>query len=180
MTTTRTLGIVPSRPRGALPELIIILSFLSLVSCSFNFDMPWDRTAGDGSQQKTTKTETAPAQPGSQPLPKLSSSAGEDGRRWTKYMTDEDDTKHFYDEGAIIQSSNNIIRMWRKREFPPGAAQKEIVTLDEIDCRKTRYRTLELRVTYWDGTTGRSDNATQWVKIYKNSSEAYLMGEHCK
>jgi hypothetical protein len=70
--------------------------------------------------------------------------------------------------------------MWRKREFPPGAAQKEIVTLDEIDCRKTRYRTLELRVTYWDGTTGRSDNATQWVKIYKNSSEAYLMGEHCK
>ena len=179
MTATRTMGIVPSRPRRALPE-IIILSFLSLVSCSFNFDLPWDRTAGDGSRQKTTKTETAPAQPGSQPLPKLSSSAGEDGRKWTRYMTDDDDIRYFYDEGTIIQSSNNIIRMWRKREFPPGAAQKEIATLDEIDCRKTRYRTLELRVTYWDGTTGRSDNATRWAKIYNNSGEALLMGEHCK
>jgi hypothetical protein len=70
--------------------------------------------------------------------------------------------------------------MWIKREFPPGAAQKEIVTLDEIDCREAQYRTLELRVTYRDGRTGRTDKATEWVKIYENSNEEYLMGEYCK
>ena len=69
-------------------------------------------------------------------------------------MTDEDDIRYFRDEDAIIRSPKNIIQMWRKREFPPGATQKEIVTLDEIDCGKARYRTLDLRVTYRDGRTG--------------------------
>ena len=180
MTTTRAMGIVPSRPHRALLELIIILSILSLVSCSFNFDMPGDKNVADGYQKRTTGSETGPAQPESQPRPVLSSSAGEDGRKWTSYTTDDGDTKYFYDKDAIMRSSNNIIQMWRKREFPPGAAQERIVTLDEIDCRKTQYRTLELRVTYSDGTTGRSNEATRWVKIHANSSEEYLMRENCK
>ena len=178
MTTTRTTGIVPSRLRSALPELFIIFFILSLVSCSF--DLPWDRTVTDGSQKRTTKTDTVQAQPGSQPLPELSSSTGDGGRKWSRYMTDDNDTKYFYDEDAIIYSSKNIIQMWRKREFPPGAAQKEIVTLDEIDCGKAEYRTLELRVTRRDGITERSDKATRWAKIYENSSEAYIMGQRCK
>ena len=178
MATTRTMGIVTSRPRRALSELIIILSALSLVSCSFN--LPRDRNVADGSQKKSTKTETASAQPGTQPPPQLFSTGGMYYRNWTKYMTDDDDIKYFCDEGAIIQSPKNTVQMWIKREFPPGAAQKEIVTLDEIDCREAQYRTLELRVTYRDGRTGRTDKATEWVKIYENSNEEYLMGEYCK
>jgi hypothetical protein len=172
------MGIVTSRPRGALSELIIILFVLSLVSCSFN--LPRDRNVADGSQKKSTKTETASAQPGTQPPLQLFSTGGMYYRKWAKYVTDEDDIKYFCDEDAIIQSPKNTVQMWIKREFPPGAAQKEIVTLVEIDCREAQYRTLELRVTYRDGRSGRTDKATEWVKIYENSNEEYLMGEYCK
>jgi hypothetical protein len=161
-------------------DLIIIPFILSLVSCSLNFDMPWDRNVADNPQKKTAKAETAPTQPESRPAPELSSVAGDEGRKWTKYMTDEEDIKHFCDEDAIVRPSKGIIQIWRKREFPPGATQKAIVTLDEIDCRKAECRTLELRVTYRDGTTGKSDKPTGWIKIYANSDEEYLMGEYCK
>jgi hypothetical protein len=180
MTTTRTMRISPSRPGRVLSKLIMILSILSLVSCSLSFDSPWDKKVADGSQKKTSKTEAAPAQPASQPPPRLVSDAGDDGRKWSRYMTDDDDVRYLLDKDAITQLPKNIVRMWRKREFPPGATQKTIVTLDEIDCRKAELRTLELHVTYSDGSTGRSTEATRWVKIYSNSSEEYLMDEHCK
>ena len=178
MTTTDTMRSTPPRPLRALATVIIFI--LPLVSCSLSFDMPWDKTVTPGSQKKTAKTEATPGQPKSEPTPEPSSDASEDGRKWTKYNTDEDDVKHFYDENAVVRSSGNIIQIWRKREFPSGAAQRRIVTLEEIDCGKAEYRTVELRVTYSDGTTGRSDKPTRWAKIFENSHEAYFMREHCK
>jgi len=50
--------------------------------------------------------------------------------------------------------------LWRKRTFPTWAFQKEIVTLDELNCRQARYRTRELRVTNWDGSSQTSDKVT--------------------
>ncbi len=179
MTATRTMRIAQWRPRRAL--LIIILAIPSFVSCSMSFDMPWDnKKVPEVTQKKATKAETAPEQAGDQPLPMLSSSACEGGRKWTKYKTDEDDVKYFYDEDAVIRSSGNIIQVWRKREFPSGAGQRLLVTLEEIDCRQAQYRTLELCVTYWDGTTGRSDKPTKWIKIYENTHQSYFMSEYCK
>ncbi len=180
MTMTRTIPVVPSRHEKGRAKLIIILAGLFLVSCSHV--PPMNKSGRADSQKKTEtaqKAREAQPQPESQPLPNVSSSAGEDERKWTRYMTDEDDITYFCDENAIIQSSKNIIQIWGKREFPPGAAQKEIVTLDEIDCREARYRTLNLRVTYWNGTTGTSHEATRWAKIWENSTEEYLMDEHC-
>ena len=178
MTMTCILGIVPSRSREVLLKLVIILSVLSLVSCSS--DLPRNKKSADGSQEKTTNTGTVSAQSGSQRLPAVSSSAGEDGRKWTMYLIDQNDTKLFYDQNGVMQSSKNIVQIWRKREFSPGAPQRQIVTLDEIDCRKAQYRTLVLGVAYWNGTTGRSDNPTRWMKILKGSGEAYLKGQYCQ
>ncbi|HME43546.1 MAG TPA: surface-adhesin E family protein [Syntrophorhabdales bacterium] len=179
MSTARTMSIAPSQSCRTL--LIIILFTLSLVSCSFNFDMPWDnKKVPEVAQKKVTKPETAQEQAGDQSPPMLSSSVCEGGRKWTKYSTDEDDVKHFYDEDAVTRPSGNIVQIWRKREFSSGAAQRQIVTLEEIDCRRAEYRTLELCVAYWDGTTGRSEKPTGWVKIYENSHESYFMSEYCK
>ena len=180
MTTTRIVPVVPSRHDRARAKLIIILAGLFLVCCSH---VPPVNTSGRTDSEKKTeaaqKAREAEPQPKSQPLPKLSSGAEEAGRKWISYMRDDDGTEYFYDRDALAESSAGVIRIWRKREFASGAAQREIVTLDEIDCRKTRYRTLELRVTYWDGRTGTSDKATRWVEIYQDSTEEYLMDEHC-
>ena len=64
--------------------------------------------------------------------------------------------------------------------FPEWAKQKEIVTLDEFNCRQTQYRTHQLKVTRWDGKTQTSDKVTPWAKIYSASPEEYLLGEYCK
>ena len=55
-----------------------------------------------------------------------------------------------------------------------------MVTLDEIDCLKGQYRTLALRLTYWDGTTGRTDKPTRWMKVLRSSGEGYLKGQYCQ
>ena len=110
-----------------------------------------------------------------------SRAAEESERKWTSYMRDRDTgVEYFYDKETLIKPSKEPIQVWRRRVFPTGASQKEIVTLDEIDCRKARYRSLELSVTYWDGTTKAYDKVSPWSNVYANSVEEFLMDEHCK
>ncbi len=107
--------------------------------------------------------------------------AQEIDRKWTSYMRDRDTgTEYFYEKETLMNPSPDLIQMWRKRVFPAGASQKEIVTFEEIDCRAARYRSLELQVTYWDGTSKRFEKASPWGKIYANSPDEFLMDEHCK
>jgi hypothetical protein len=107
--------------------------------------------------------------------------ADEPERKWTSYMRDRElGVEYFYDKEALIKPSKDLFQMWRKRVFPAGATQKEIVTLDEMDCRAARYRALELRVTYWDGTTKAYNTVNPWANVYANSVEEFLMDENCK
>ena len=101
------------------------------------------------------------------------------GRTWTRYFRNDDGVEWYLDEGAL-QPSRSVVQMWRKRVFPSWALQKEIVTLDEINCREARYRTRELRVTRWDGTSQTSDSVTPWANAFSGSPEEYLMSEYCK
>lgn len=116
---------------------------------------------------------TAPAPREDQPI------TDETGRTWTLYFRNDDGVKWYLDQNSF-EPSRTLIQMWRKRVFPQWAKQKEIVTLDEINCRQTRFRTLQLRVTHWDGRTQMSDKVTPWAKIYSSSAEEYLTGEYCK
>jgi len=112
----------------------------------------------------------------------LSSSAGEEPeRKWTSYMRSRDGVEYFYDKGAVIETPQGYLQVWRKRVFPTGAAQKEIVTFDQLACGfQEEYRTLRLSVTYWDGTTKEYDKWSPWAHIYTNSPEQYLVNEHCR
>jgi hypothetical protein len=173
------MRIVPRRRKKDPRKLAIILVALFLVSCSHVPPMTKDSTADSQKETVTAqKARNAEPQAQSQLLPKVSSSSDNSGRKWTSYARD-DGTEYFYDKDAIAQPSKGLLHIWRKREFPSRAAQKEIVTLDEIDCAKAEYRTLQLRVTYWDGRTQVSDKATRWAKIFENSAEEYLLDEHC-
>jgi hypothetical protein len=109
-----------------------------------------------------------------------SSAAEEPERKWTSYMRGRDGTEYFYDKGAVIQTPQGYLQVWRKRVFPPGAAQKEIVTFDQLSCDfREEYRTLQLTVTYWDGTTKVYNKFSSWAHIYTNSPEEYLVDHHC-
>jgi len=183
---TRAVRIVPSR---CCQALIIMLSVLSLFSCSLSFDNPWEKKPAELPQQKPTPPEVHSVQKEGKQLPSsassdassnVSSGENEDGRKWKRYMTDDQDVRHFIDEEAITRISKDVIQMWRKREFPPGATQRRIVTLDELNCPRQEFRTVELQVTYSDGRIGRSKEPGRWAKIYENTNEEYLMDEYCK
>jgi hypothetical protein len=111
-----------------------------------------------------------------------SSAAEESERKWTSYLRGRDNgVEYFYDKSALIKTSQGTLQVWRKRVFPPGSAQKEIVTFDQIQCGAgEEHRTLQLSVTNWDGTTQVFDKFSPWAHIYTNSPEQYLVGEHCK
>ena len=102
------------------------------------------------------------------------------GRSWTIYFANDDGVEWYLDEGARSKPSAGLIQMWRKRVFPRWALQKELVTLDEIDCREARYRTRELQVANWDGANKTFDKVTPWANIFSSSPEEYLMNEYCK
>ncbi len=101
------------------------------------------------------------------------------GRTWTPYFRNDDGVEWFLDESAL-QPSGGVIQIWRMRVFPRWAFQKEIVTLDDLDCREARYRTRELRVTPWDGPPQTSDRITLWANVFSSSPEEYLMNQYCK
>ena len=103
---------------------------------------------------------------------------GEGGRAWTRYFRNEDGVEWFLDGGTFKRTRDGI-ELWRRRTFPRWAFQKEIVTLDDLNCREERYRTLELRVTGWDGSSRTSDRMTPWANVYSSSPEHYLMQEYC-
>jgi hypothetical protein len=117
----------------------------------------------------------SPAQSVSEPP-----TSDETGREWTSYWKNDKGIESFCDLDSLMQPHKGFIQMWRKRVFPSGSAQKEIATRDEINCREAQWRTLELRVTYWDGTTRATDQAVSWGSVYTNSPEEYLMDQHCK
>ena len=117
----------------------------------------------------------SPAQSASKP-----SVSDEAGRKWASYWKNDQGVESFWDEESLLRPRKGLIQIWRKRAFPSGSAQKEIAARDEINCREAQWRTLELRVTNWDGTTRTSDKATAWGNVYANSAEEYLMDQHCK
>jgi hypothetical protein len=101
------------------------------------------------------------------------------GKAWIRYFRNDDGVDWFVEEGTPAVSGNTIT-LWRKRTFPAWAFQKELVTLDDINCRQVQYRTRELRVVNQDGTSQTFDKVTPWAKVFASSPEDYLMGEFCK
>jgi hypothetical protein len=102
------------------------------------------------------------------------------GRTWMLYFRNDDGLTWYLDEGKLREQPGNVIELWRKTVFPSWAFQKEIVTLDELDCREDEYRTRELQVTYWDGASQTSNIITPWAHIFSNSPEQYLIDTKCK
>ncbi len=109
-------------------------------------------------------------------------SAEEPGRAWTSYMRERDRSiEYFFDKEAMVKSPQNTLNVWRKKVFGEGAAQKEIITFDLLTCdSREEYRTTQLTVVYWDGTSKTYNRPGEWCHIYTNSPEQFLVDEYCK
>jgi hypothetical protein len=115
------------------------------------------------------ETEEAPVLPG-QPRE----------RRWVVYGMSSAGVSLLVDKGSVTPMSNGILQFWRRRTFPERSYQKEIISLEEVDCRRNKYRTLEVQGVYWDGRHEGSKAATSWTRFYDDTTEDRLFLDTCK
>lgn len=102
---------------------------------------------------------------------------------WKQYATGKDRTKHFYDTQRVMYVSDTIVRVWEKTSTSEASASltKELSTYREIDCSKLKYRVLEMRVAYRDGTEkSQSFTNPKWVDISHNTWMHTLYEYLCK
>lgn len=102
---------------------------------------------------------------------------------WKQYATGKDRTRHYYDTQSVMYVSDTIVRVWEKTSTSEASASltKELHTFREVDCSKLRYRVLEMRVTYRDGTEkNQSFTNPKWVDITHNTWMHTLYEILCK
>lgn len=105
---------------------------------------------------------------------------GDRETKWERYDSDRNGVKYFYDKATISYPSAKIVQVRRQRVFPDDARYRNIVTLDQIDCDKQKYRYVEIKVTNRDGSTEEFAKASEWGYIYVGMPEDYFLREYCK
>jgi hypothetical protein len=110
-------------------------------------------------------------------------------RKWEVYGKDNNGTTHYLDKSSISYPAKSMIHVWRRRVFPQPTAgirevrssHKEIVALDEMDCKGEKYRSLESQGINWDGTpTVVWKKPTPWTPIYDDSADDRILRDYCK
>ncbi|MDR2018826.1 MAG: hypothetical protein LBQ00_08195 [Syntrophobacterales bacterium] len=106
--------------------------------------------------------------------------AEEVDHKWQEYMKDGRGLTYYYDKESITFPSGGIIKLWRKREFPVRAAQKTIMSLDEIDCYKQKYRSVQMQVAQWNEEVETFSRVQDWMTIWGDTPEEWFLDNTCK
>ncbi len=99
--------------------------------------------------------------------------------KWEYYWKDRREVQYFYDKDHIEYPSKGIMKLYRQRVFPEGNAQKEIVSLDEVNCKTLKYRSLELTVIGFDGKSETTSIVSPWNLIWGNTADEWISDELC-
>jgi hypothetical protein len=100
--------------------------------------------------------------------------------KWLEYNKDGRGLTYFYDKENITYPSSGMIKVWRKREFPVRAGQKAIISWDEIDCFKQKFRSVQMQVVQWDDTMETFNRVQDWMTIWGESPEEWFLDNTCK
>ena len=153
--------------RSSLPVFLLFCVALSLPGCSM---LPSKK----GVQQNQAKVV--------QPQASASSSTVEwKDRTWNNYFEDKG-IVYYVEKQSVSYPRPNIVHMWRKRTFPNNkvSSHKEVISLDEIDCYKEKFRSLQLRALGWDDTaTPVYQRPSPWANIYEGTAEDILILDYC-
>jgi hypothetical protein len=155
------------KPKTCLIMCLICCLSLLMVGCSLTRSGKAARQA-----EQVKKAEQARVEENTQQGP---------GNDWKNVGSDLRNVEHYFDTGSITQTPEGFLRIWRKRIFPEKSAQQAIISLDEIDCRAQKYRTIKTQVIQRDGTLSPLYLAkTDWIVIFSESAEEYFLDNECK
>ncbi len=101
-------------------------------------------------------------------------------RRWEVFGMSATGVSLLFDRRSITRGSDGTLQFLRRRTFSDSSYQKEIISREEVDCRKNRYRTLETEGIFWDGRHETSKTPTSWSRFYDDTTEDRLFMDTCK
>jgi len=100
-------------------------------------------------------------------------------RKWANYGFDRG-VNYYYEKETLSYPSKGFVRAWRRRVFPPRSAQKEIIELDEIDCKEATYSSLTITVVSWDDSAKTFNRVSPWTRIFPGSPDETLYVDVCR
>ncbi len=102
-------------------------------------------------------------------------------RKWEEYARVKMGIRHMYEKDTITYPSRGVFKVWRKRVLPERMMDKEIISLDEIDCIKEKHRSLFIQVIRKNGTVDTFKKPVEeWSSAYPETAEESLMDRYCK
>jgi hypothetical protein len=100
--------------------------------------------------------------------------------KWVDRGRDSLGVNFFSAENPVEGAGTNLVKIWKKRIFPRGAYQQEILSLDEYDCYERTYRTVTLEVTDWNNQVQSTDKPSEWMAIYADMVEWDILNKVCR
>ncbi len=102
-------------------------------------------------------------------------------RKWEEHARVRIGIVYYYEKDSITYPSRGIVKVWRKRVLPDRMTDKEIISLDEIDCQKEKFRSVFIQVIRKNDTVDTFKKPSEdWAQIYVDSPEEYFMDHFCK
>ncbi len=98
---------------------------------------------------------------------------------WTKYYVDRMGVDYFYDKDHVEYPSKGLIKVIRKRIFPKGSQQKEIISIDEMNCGTLKHRSLGLTTVAFDGDSKTTNLNSEWAYVWGNTPEEWITDKLC-
>ncbi len=102
-----------------------------------------------------------------------------EGGKWERYGSDRYGVGYYYEKKSVSYPSKGFVHVRRKRVFPDRAPQKQLVEIDEIDCKETTYRSLELVTVFKDDSSKTFNKISPWTYVFPGSADETLMLNVC-
>ncbi|MBA4416395.1 MAG: hypothetical protein C0392_00575 [Syntrophus sp. (in: bacteria)] len=101
-------------------------------------------------------------------------------KKWEEHARNKLNTIFYYEKETVSYPSRGFIRVWRKRVLPYRMVDKEIISLEEIDCKRDKHRSIFIQVVRKDDKVETFKKPSpDWAAIFPGSPEESLMDKYC-
>jgi len=101
-------------------------------------------------------------------------------KKWEEHTRNKLGTIFYYEKETVSYPARGFVKVWRKRVLPSRMADKEIISLEEIDCKKDKHRSIFMQVVRKNDTVETFKKPSpDWAAIFPESPEEALMDKYC-
>jgi hypothetical protein len=102
-------------------------------------------------------------------------------KEWKEHARVKLGIQYYYEKDSIEYPSRGMMKIWRKRVLPARMSDKEIISLDQFDCKEQKYRSVFIQVVRKNDMVDTFKKPSEdWNQIFPDSPEEYFLDIYCK